>query len=126
MLQFFLTNVLLVSLGAMLYLIARTMPRIEEEESPERTGILDRWLASEMPERIDAVLNASLEKFLRKLKIALLKVDNALNERLKKMKTASGAGNAQIDFQELTNGKNGGNPGNPKTDKVAKEGVERL
>ncbi|MDP2599013.1 MAG: hypothetical protein Q8P49_04235 [Candidatus Liptonbacteria bacterium] len=104
MFQFILTNILLVSVGAILYVSVRTLPRIEESGAVEKKGILDRWIASEIPERIDVALNNFLFKFLKKLRVALLKADNSVGERLKKIKPENGAGAkaSNIDFKEIS------------------------
>ena len=89
----------MVALGAMIYLFVRSLPRVAEENSAEHRGIIDRLAASEFPEKIDAALTGFLAKFLRKLKVVLLKIDNALTAWLKKVKNG-----------EEKNGKNGAPP----------------
>ena len=105
MLQFVLTNILMVSLGTILYVSVRTLPRIEESGAGEKKGMLERWIASEIPEKIDRALNGFLFKFLRKFRIVLLKTDNSVSERLKKINpgvSATAKGPA-IDFKEIAN-----------------------
>jgi len=85
MFQFILTNILMVSLGIILYLAVRTLPRIEDTGTPEKRGLLERWVTSEMPEKIDAALNGFLAKFLRKTRVLVLKLDNSLTGHLKKV-----------------------------------------
>ncbi|MDO8664379.1 MAG: hypothetical protein Q7K44_02415 [Candidatus Liptonbacteria bacterium] len=84
MLQFILTTILMASLGTMLYLVARSIPRVGEEVS-DKKSFLDRFASSEIPEKIDTAFNGFLLKYLRKLKIVLLKVDNFITEKLKKI-----------------------------------------
>ncbi len=84
MLQFILTTILMASLGTMLYLVARSLPRVGEEAS-DKKNFLDRLASSEIPEKIDTAFNGFLLKYLRKLKIVLLKVDNFITEKLKKI-----------------------------------------
>ncbi len=103
MIQFILTTVLMVSLGTILYLVARSLPRIEEEQPADGT-LLERWAASEIPEKVDAAFNGFLMKFLRKLKVVLLKIDNYLTDHLKKISSsANGGGNdkPKIDFKDI-------------------------
>lgn len=85
MLQFVVTNVLMVSLGTILYLMVRTLPRIEDVGTPEKRGLLERWVTSEMPEKIDAVLNGFLLKSLRRARVVVMKLDNTLTGQLKKI-----------------------------------------
>jgi len=84
MVQFILTTILMASLGTMLYLVARSLPRVGEEVS-DKKSFLDRLSSSEIPERIDTTFNVFLLKYLRKLKVVLLKVDNFITEKLKKI-----------------------------------------
>lgn len=107
MLQFFITTIFMLSLGTVLYVLVRSLPRIDEEPSgASEQGPFERWIASEIPERIDQTVNAFMDKFLRKLKIFLLKVDNSLTNRLQKIKSSNGSSRSRIDFSELgSNGK---------------------
>lgn len=119
MLQFFVTTIFMISLGTILYVLVRSLPRIDEEPSgvSERSA-LERWVASEIPERIDGVVNAFMGKFLRKLKIFLLKVDNSLTDRLQKIKSPNGSQKPKIDFADL-----GANSNTLESEsKVAEEG----
>jgi len=106
MVQFVFTNILMISLGVVLYLLVRALPRVGEDRA-EGSTILDRWAHSEIPEKVDAALNAFLEKFLRRLKLVLLKVDNALASHLKRVKPTNSNGKQQIDFKEIAAEKNG-------------------
>ncbi len=84
MVQFILTTILMASLGTMLYLMARSLPRVGEEVS-DKKNFFDRLASSEIPEKIDTAFNGFLLKYLRKLKVILLKVDNFITEKLKKI-----------------------------------------
>lgn len=103
MFQFIITNIFMVSLGVMLYVAIRTLPRIEENLAQDKKVIWERWLASEMPEKLDRALNGFLLKFLRRLKIVLLKIDNSLAKHLRKVHQANGNGThkPQIDFRAI-------------------------
>ncbi len=99
MFQFILTTILMASLGTMLYLIARSLPRLDEKLS-DKPGFLERLSSSEIPEKIDTIFNGFLAKFLRKTKVVLMKFDNFINEKLKKV-SANGNGKPKIDFKDL-------------------------
>ncbi len=109
MFQFIITNIFVISLGVILYVAVRTLPRIEESGVPEKKNAWEKWLASGVPERLDRVLNGFLAKFLRKLKIFLLRADNAVTAQLKKVKSdGNGAQNKpSIDFKSITDKNNG-------------------
>lgn len=100
--MFIFTTVLMVSLSAMLYLMVRALPRIAEEPLAEKRNLLDRWAHSQIPEKVDNALNGFLLKFLRKLKVFVLKVDNGLSNRLEKVKPATeDLKKPAIDFKEM-------------------------
>ena len=106
--QFIFTDLLMLSLGVILYVLVRTLPRIEESVPVEKKSFLERWIASEIPEKIDAVMHGFLVKFLRKSKVFLLKVDNTLSSRLRKMNPEIdplAKTKQNIDFSEIS-GKN--------------------
>ncbi len=96
----------MASLGTMLYLVARSLPRVGEEVS-DKPGFLDKLSSSEIPEKLDAAFNNFLAKSLRKTKVVLLKVENFINEKLKKVSTngngltGRGAAKPKIDFKDL-------------------------
>lgn len=99
--MFIFTSVLMVSFSAVLYLVVRALPRIVEEPSGERRGLLDRWAHSQIPEKVDVALNGFLLKFLRKLKVLVLKVDNNLSKHLEKVKPEGNGKKPAIDFKEI-------------------------
>jgi len=106
MLQFVFTDIFMLSLGAVLYLIVRALPRIAEEPS-EKKNFLDRLAHSDIPEKMDAALNSFLFKFLRKVKVIFLKFDNVLSKELRKIKSEENGAKPAIDFKEITGqGKN--------------------
>jgi hypothetical protein len=98
--EFIFIIVLMICLGTVLYLTVQTLPRLEEVPSDDR-GFFERWAHSEMPEKIDAALNNFLLKFLRKVKVLVLKLDNALAKHLQKIKPGEDKRPA-IDFKEIS------------------------
>lgn len=109
MFQFIVTNIFVISLGIILYVAVRTLPRIEESGIPEKRNAWEKWLASGVPERVDRVLNSFLAKFLRKLKVFLLRADNAVTTQLKKVKSDGNGAQAKpsIDFKKITDSVSG-------------------
>ena len=101
MLEFILANVAMICAGVVLYLLAHSLPRIGETET-EPKGIFERWVASELPERLDGVFNSFAGKLLRKLRVMLLKFDNAVSESLKKVRSQeNGSKDRGVDFKEI-------------------------
>ena len=108
--QFLVTNIFMLSAGTVIYMAVRTLPRIEDELTTEKRGVFERWIASEIPERIDKAMNGFLFKSIKRTRVLLLRFDNTLGERLKKIKpdgNGNGKSKAQMDFSAIT-GDNGG------------------
>ena len=110
MFQFIITDIVMLSLGTLLYIVARSLPRIEEDRSePKAHSLVDRLIHSEVPHKIDMALNAYAGKFFRKLKVFLMRLDNYLTEKLKKIHTnGNGGGKQKIDFKDITGGDSAG------------------
>jgi len=113
MFQYILTLILMLSLGAVLYLVARSLPRVSAEEGKEdKRGLVERWVTSEIPEKADELLNSFLFKLFKRVKLVLLKVDNILGKRIEKVRPANGKGEQgaglhpaeplQTNFQDLS------------------------
>ncbi len=102
MLQFVFTNIFLLSLGVLLYLSVRSLPRLEEEAPAERKRHwLERWIASEIPHRLDEAVSLYLGKLLRKTKVWLLRFDNILTRHLSKLSHEQQSKDNRIDFNEI-------------------------
>jgi hypothetical protein len=107
MLQFIFVSILMISFSSVLYLTARALPRIvEEPQAEDHRSFLDRWAHSQIPEKVDLAVNGYLLKFLRKLKVLVLKFDNSLSKHLQKVKPESQEKKSNIDFKEIA-GKGG-------------------
>lgn len=88
----FLVNIILfASLAVMIYLLARALPRITDEEHiiEVHVSFFDRLIDRLPMERIDIVLSSFLEKILRKFKIFFAKLDNLINSHLARVKKSS-------------------------------------
>ena len=106
MFQFIVIIIFMFALGTTLYLVVRALPRIDERRAAHSpTTMLERWITSEMPEKIDRTVNAFFGKFIRRLKIVLMRIDNVLTERLKKIKTEEGNGAASKGFGGIVENK---------------------
>lgn len=121
MVQFIFTNLLMISLGTILYLVVRSLPRISEEEETKKPNILERWIISDIPYRLDLMVNAYAGKLFRKLKVYVMRLDNFLTERLKKMSGGENGGltgqvKPKIDLKDISGG-------NGKTEKEKPPGL---
>ncbi len=84
------------SLGFVIYLMARALPRVNDNVAPPRgPNFFDRWIAKVPMAEIDQNINSFLAKFLRKLKIVVMKVDNFINHRLGKLSKKTDSGNVE-------------------------------
>ena len=101
--MFVFTILLMLALGAVLYLMVRALPRIEEEPRAEES-FLDRWAKSRIPERIDAIFNGFLLKFLRRMKVFALKFDNAVSVGLRKVSSGDGSKRRGFEMKDIVEG----------------------
>lgn len=95
MANFVLQITLVLSLGFIIFLFARAIPRVNESDAHTPTDALEkkleRWIAALPLHRIDRGINLFLEKVLRKLRIVILKVDNVTHSFLAKVKSSDAA-----------------------------------
>ena len=86
MFSFILEIIIFVSLSVVVYLLARTLPRIDDSAVTKDPSVFKtHWLMAYL-ERFDEWLKIFLEKFLRRVKVWILKFDNVVSERLNQFK----------------------------------------
>lgn len=85
---------MLVSLGIVVYLFARALPRVASNHPEDLQPLsgFDRFIGKLPLERIDRGLHSFFEKALRKMRIVLMKIDNYINSHLKNLKERKEAG----------------------------------
>lgn len=96
--NFILDLIVMVSLGTILLLLARALPRVSDEESePQlRTPLMLVYL-----EKADKHVKMFSEKFLRRSRVVIMKLDNRLSERLSSFKKDSDKnGGLSLGFEE--------------------------
>ena len=86
MYNFVLQILMFSSLGLIIYLFARAVPRVGEAEAPRGSGFFDKLMAKLPMAKIDKSLDSFFAKFLRKLRVVIMKLDNFINHRLGKLK----------------------------------------
>ena len=98
-----------MSLGVVIYLLARAVPRVlESGDIAHAPGRFDRLLSKLPLQKIDERINVFLEKFLRRAKITLMKLDNFINYHLGRLRKPSNGGEAEKKpdlFQKLNGDK---------------------
>ena len=92
MYNFLLQIIVFVSLGLIIYLMARALPRVSDVEPRRGPNIFDRLIKKVPTQKIDQGINSFLVKSLRKIKVVLLKIDNFINHRLGKLSKKTGNG----------------------------------
>lgn len=108
MYDFLLQSTLFLSLGAIIFLMARAVPRVDESgEARHPGGRFDRMLSKLPLREIDERLDLVLEKILRRLKIVVMKSDNIINSYLNRFKrqNVTGADSKPDLFKELNGDK---------------------
>ena len=83
--SFILEVIIFLGLGIIILILARALPRIENETNVKRSEEHKFLLfCKKIPlDKIDDYLNLALHKMLRKLKITIMKADNFITQKLK-------------------------------------------
>lgn len=86
MLSFILQIVMVIALGFVVYLFGRVVPRVHDAdiEKAKETSLF-HWLVGYL-EQVDDWLLWLFEKFLRKTRVNIMKLDNIISKRLAKFK----------------------------------------
>lgn len=100
MFTFIITNIFLLSIAAILFMVARALPRIETSEEEIKQSPLEKWVTSGVPEKLDIFFNAFSAKILRKSKVFILKIDNIVTLKLQGFAKDMN-GKAKPDFKEV-------------------------
>ena len=80
-----------LSLGGIIYVISRALPRISEVETqPQKPFFLKKWFSQLPLEKFDAYFSEFFEKFLRRARVIMLKADNWVNIKIARMKEREG------------------------------------
>lgn len=87
MLAFLTQIVLMVSLGTVVYIVARALPRISDRESGTLASET-HWLSDRL-EKLDGRIKRIAEKSLRRSEVVLLKLENIVHAKLQKIKKES-------------------------------------
>ncbi len=83
MYDLFVQTILIISLGVIVYLVAAAAPKIQDSDEALREGNFKARFGEIIPlDRLDTWLNATKDKWFRKLKVIVMKVDNFISKRL--------------------------------------------
>jgi hypothetical protein len=100
--QFAFLNLFIISAGTILVLVIRTLPRLDDE--PVARNVIERWLTSEFPAKMDLFFHGFYIRTLRRFKVMIMKTDNALNKKMERMKLRSddALGGKRVDIRSMT------------------------
>ena len=100
MYNFILQTIIMVSLGTVIYLFARAVPRVDNSVTSKQGRDYIEELLNKLPlEKADAFLSALFEKILMKLKVVILKLDNLLTRHLHNLTPIAGIGKNEAASQ---------------------------
>ena len=103
MYDFILQVIVMLSLGTAVYLIARAIPRVSETPAPAVKKNRFDELVKQIPfEKIDAFLNSSAAKVLRRVKVFIMKADNLITGYLNKIKPANGTAKEPSNITDIS------------------------
>ncbi len=90
MLTFVIEMVMVASLAAVLYIAARVLPRVNEAEVDSVVPHIVVVRLTGYFERFDEWFAFISEKFLRRVRVILLKLDNVVSKKLSRFKKETG------------------------------------
>jgi len=136
--NFILEIILMASLGAMIYLVARAVPRVSDtvlDENSSNKGLgerLSKFIDSFPIEKADLTISRLFERVLRTIKLLVMRVDNKLSQHLAKFKakiSSNGQNGAKPTLFSVSNGdkENGNNSDISPAEELPKEvsGLEK-
>ncbi|MDI6734162.1 MAG: hypothetical protein QMD50_01565 [Patescibacteria group bacterium] len=108
MFKFILQIIIMFSLGAIAYILARAMPRVNDLEAPPPSALKTHWFMGYL-EKADEWLLTFLEKLLRRFRVFILRLDNNLTKKLHRFKKDAAKENVFASEQVKENGNGNGN-----------------
>lgn len=85
---------LVISFGAIVYIMSLAIPRVDEENG--KPNIIRVWIRKLPMHRLDESIRQTKDKVLRRVKIVVMKVDNFISSHLNKDKDKTGLGGPQV------------------------------
>lgn len=87
MFDFIIQLVIVGSLGAIIVILGRALPRVEEHVAMnDRRGMIDRMMGHVPMSAIDSAIASFLEKALRKVRVVNLKIENWVNDGIQRLR----------------------------------------
>ena len=104
MYDFILQIVAVFSGAVVIYVLSRALPRVAESVNEIETPFLirvDKWFKKLPLKKIDELFLVFLEKFLRKIRVLNLKVENAVNSGIDKLRHGQNIAKEEGDKKDL-------------------------
>lgn len=95
----------MASLSVILYILISILPRINDAEVQEITSKVSLENLLGRLEKADEFVLSFFEKFLRRVRVVLLKLDNVVTKKLSEFKKENGAKEAQAPFSRAEEAK---------------------
>ncbi len=112
MYNFILQIALMVSLGVIIYLFARAVPRVNDEvTASNRRNILAEWVSSLPLHKLDTAFSNFLEKFLRRVRLILMRLENSVAGYLTEVRKSNSAKSRNGEARSTLFSKNGNGNG---------------
>ncbi|MEK7191996.1 MAG: hypothetical protein AAB646_00580 [Patescibacteria group bacterium] len=104
MYNFILQILTFSSLGLIIYLLARALPRVDETApTPRISRVIDRMISRLPLGKIDFAISNFFEKILRKSKVIVMKIDNLINTHIGKIKKTGNGQSSSANLPETLN-----------------------
>lgn len=103
MLKFIAQIITILSLGTVLYIIARLLPRIDDTEFHNKKIFTRSHIIFYYIEKLDIHLKRFSEKALRYLKLILLKLENKISKKLDHIKEEKKHASRELPLQNNSN-----------------------
>ncbi len=103
MFDFIIQLLIVGSLGTIIVILGRALPRVEESSAGERgkEGVVDRLLRRIPMSEIDTAIAGFLEKALRKIRVVNLKIENLVNDGIQRLRGPQQHKKQQDDANDL-------------------------
>jgi hypothetical protein len=101
-LDYILEIIIVSSLGVIIYVLGRALPRVsdETEEAPSKLSIKVKAFFSSLPlHKFDAFISSLTEKFLRRCRVVVLKLENMVSAGIHKLRNGK---NGSISEEKST------------------------
>ena len=86
---FLLQSIFMLSIGAMIYILASAVPRVDGSFGARSWDLAARFIRRIPLTKIDSILSAISEKLLRRVRVVILKIDNWVSGFLGRIKSRS-------------------------------------